>query len=57
MNFQQLLWSALSRETRAAATKARDQNVQARLLLQAARYTLLAQQAAGAPDLGKENGK
>ena len=46
MNFHRLLWSALSQESRAAATKTSDEDLQARLLLQAARYTLLAQQAA-----------
>jgi hypothetical protein len=57
MNFHQLLWLALSQETRAAVTKTRDEDLQARLLLQAARYTLLAQRAAKPPDAGEKNGK
>jgi hypothetical protein len=54
MNFQQLLWLALSQETRAAAVKIRDEDLRVRLLSQAARYTLLAQRAAEA---NKEKGK
>ena len=54
MNFHQLLWSALSQETRAAVTKTRDADLQARLLLQAARYTLLAEKAAKTPDAGED---
>ena len=57
MNFHNMLWSALSREARAAAKKTRDENLQVRLLLQAARYTLLAQRAVKAPDPGEENRK
>lgn len=57
MNFRRLLWLALSQETRTAVMKTRDEDLQARLLLQAARYTLLAQQAAKTPDAGEENGK
>lgn len=57
MNFHSLLWLALSQESRAAAMKTRDGDLQARLLLQAARYTLLAQRAAQTPEAGEENGK
>ena len=57
MNFRQLLWLALSQETRAAVTKIRDEDLQARLLLQAARYTLLAERAATPPDASEQNRK
>jgi hypothetical protein len=56
MNFRRLLWLAFAREIRAAAIKTRNEDLQVRLLLQAARYTLLAQRAAKAPDVGEENG-
>jgi hypothetical protein len=57
MNFHRLLWSALSQETRDAATKTSDEDLQAHLLLQAARYTLLFQRTAKTPGAGEENGK
>jgi len=57
MNFRRLLWLALSKETHVAAIKTRDEDLKARLLLQAARYTLLAQRAAEIPDAREENGK
>jgi hypothetical protein len=57
MNFHQLLWLALSQETRAAVAKTRDEDLQARLLLQAACYALLAERAATTPDTGEHNGK
>jgi hypothetical protein len=56
MNFRSLLWLAHSREARAAAKKTRIEDLQVRLLLEAARYTLLARQAAGTPDTDEEKG-
>jgi hypothetical protein len=57
MNFHRLLWLALSREARAAARKTRDEDLQVRLLLRSAHYTLLAQRAVKTPGSGEENGK
>ena len=57
MNFHKLLWLALSQEARAAAKRTRNEDLQGRLLLQAARYTLLARRATGTPDAGDGQGK
>ena len=57
MNFHMLLWLALSQQARNAAKRTRNEDLQARLLLQAARYTLLARRTAGTPDAGDEHGK
>jgi hypothetical protein len=52
-NFHKMLWLALSEEARAAAVKTSNEGLQAQLLLQAARYTLLAERAAKTPEPGK----
>jgi hypothetical protein len=57
MNFHTLLWLALSQEARNAVKRTRNEDLQARLLLQAARYTLLARRTAGTPDADEAHGK
>jgi hypothetical protein len=57
MNFHRLLWLAHSRAARAAAKKTRVEDLQVRLLLEAAHYALLARQAAETPDTDEEKGK
>jgi hypothetical protein len=56
MNFHRLLWLAHAREARAAAKKTRVEDLQVWLLLEAARYALLAQQAAVTPGSDEEKG-
>jgi hypothetical protein len=46
MNLQEWLWSGLAGEARAAAEKIDHQDVQVRVLLDAARYKVLATRAA-----------
>ena len=56
MNFERWLWSGLAKEARAAAERIRHEDLQVRVLLDAARYKVLAGRAAESDDLTGSDG-
>jgi hypothetical protein len=56
MNFERWLWSGLAEEARAAAEKVQHEDLQIRVLLDAARYKVLAGRAAESDDLANGGG-